>query len=160
VIEQFIRGTHDEQLLDKLQIEEKMKTMNIPDYSDFLLEVRTTEAKRNEKRLRVKSSVELKATGMESQYKALENELKAVKAELEKLKSSAEKGSTRKAKDHEKSQKPVQKPWQFCYLCGEDDHMRDKCQNPKNPSLVQEKLVARVEKKSLNSKRSQEMSHQ
>lgn len=158
VLEQFARGSHDEQLLDKLKVEERVHEGRIPEYSSFLLEVRTAEAKRTEKRLRLKangtSKSEVAVAKACSSSDPVTEELRSLRQELAKLKAQTKSHDQAKQQKSNGNAKPssTAKPWRFCYNCGDPGHFKDKCQNQANPLLVQQKLIARADdrKKSLN----------
>ena len=167
--EQFIEGCHDEDLLQKLKLDEA-ETMQ---FAEFLHKVRETEHVRDEKRKRFTSlkgnkSKTVKADSKQehatskssfpsqskSERNSIEEALVSIRKELAQLKTSLpmkaknmqhEVKSSKKKNFHKKSSQKKFKT--FCYKCGEDDHLLNSCRNESNPVLVQTKLLERSSSK-------------
>ena len=102
-----------------------------------------------------------------------QKEIKALRAEIAQLKTGFASTNTRKSQqekkqgntvDEKEKLKPAQKKKfnSFCYICGEDGHLRYDCEKEPNPALVQKKLLERSKKTkaTLNSQGSRPSSQQ
>ena len=138
LVDQFQRGTHDEDLLNKLRLDEQEFP---PQFPDLLSKVRHIESRRTQRRLRHKvlrvraaQQVELE---QETQAKAKthnskENEVVQIQQRITRLEEAVKStvaASTKRAV--------------FCYRCGEDGHIATRCDNSPNESLVNEKMKKR-----------------
>ena len=169
LLRQFVRGSYDESVIHKLGLEEKLD--DPPAFAELLLSIRKEEARRTEKRLRLKSGrvatqaisppkspkTEYRVESKEGKLiKELTSRLAVVEGQMQQHnttslhpdRSGSQNNSTSsKCSDSSKSsdvRNKYQKGTrrkQFCYRCGQDGHYADRCKNKKNPELVQQKLL-------------------
>ena len=163
VLRQFDSNCADEDLLQRLSLKDKFE--NPDDVSDLLLKVRTEEARRKEKRLKLKartakanaiSAAEASASSsynaeMESLHKKIESLTQQVQASKPSFNSYSQSPptSTESSSNNNHNRKgshSKKKSGIFCYKCGVDGHKHDACSSPANPTLVQERLLARQNK--------------
>ena len=143
ILRQFLRGVHDEDLLNKLRLEDRVATP--PSFPDLIALVRREESKRTERRLRHRKLVKSQAT-------IVDNDILTVSVPQESKKSIPN------AKDNEVIQlqqrisqledkmtqaKTGGKRKVFCYRCGMDGHVATDCNNVANKDLVKEKIENR-----------------
>ena len=179
LLKQFVRGTQDEEMLNKLRLEDKLD--NPPSFPDLICSIRREESKRTERRLRHKKQARLQAASVKSEVPADEMlslqqrlaDLEAVSSRVDREPEPQDAPSTSIAPRSE-PQPPVPAPPSelvqlqqrmahmerqfstvrnrniFCYRCGEDAHMATDCQNPPNKKLVQEKADARRKRRQTN----------
>ena len=156
LLKQLIRGTHDEDMLNKLRFEEKVE--NPPNFPDLISSIRREESRRTERRLRHKRQARAQATVAqpEAVTKPVDAEVTHLRQRLAELETAAVQW---KAEPEPQPQSEVIRLQQrvvdledkfkvrsrniFCYRCGEDAHMATECGNPPNKKLVQEKVDAR-----------------
>jgi len=149
LLRQFVRGTSDESLLIKLQLDSKLD--NPPSFPELFSLIRTKESRRTERRLRHKKiakahSVISSVTDASEksikdpvvpiatkslEYETLHNEIVGLKQQLQGLRLGT-------GCESEKSPK-----FYFCYRCGVDGHYASTCRNKPNNKLVREKTEAR-----------------
>lgn len=161
LLEQFIRGSIDDNLILKLKLEEKLE--NPPTFANLLLSVRKEESKAVEKRLRLKvgrvssviedqssiSSLQTRVSQLEAQLKQQQSvqKSKVVSSPVsDDACSKSEATSNSDTKTHKGKFRKFRSRSDrtlFCYRCGEDGHSIAKCEGQKNPTLVQQKLESR-----------------
>ena len=150
LLEQFIRGTHDEDLLNKLRLEDKID--DPPTFPDLLASIRKEESKRTQRRLRHKKVTRSQMSNVEcfpdtetkqtptqertSISNSKENEVQQLQQRISQLEKQVASSSltTRPGRNV------------FCYRCGEDGHMATDCNNVANKVLVDKKMQARKER--------------
>ena len=150
LIKQLIRGMSDEDLLNKLRLEDKVE--NPPTFPDLLLLVRHEESRRTEHRLRhkkvVKSQMHVslpKVSENVSTPKALVQPTVASKSagsELEEQVTMIQQELQTLLKGHDNASRGPGRQG-FCYRCGDDGHWTPTCKQKPNRHLVKEKLDAR-----------------
>ena len=161
LLKQFLRGTTDEDLISKLNLQEKVD--NPPDFPDFFSLVRRTEALRTQRALRHKSSKVARANQATVESSDHLNELAQIMKRVAKLEEELQGASFSHVSDGDTAQQSgsdsstvVQlqqrvaqlekrnlKVRGFCYRCGEDNHFATECENPPNKELVMKKRDAR-----------------
>ena len=167
LLRQFIRGSYDESIIQKLNLEEQVE--DPPSFADILLSIRREETKRTEKRLRLKPGrvaaqvisppkspmpehrVESKDSKLISELTSRLKELEAQMHQHNVVNSyrghSGSQNNSSASSNNSGSSKPpdVRKRGPrrklFCYRCGLDGHYAHLCKNKKNPELVQNKLL-------------------
>jgi hypothetical protein len=173
LLKQFIRGTSDEDMLNKLKLEDKVA--NPPTFPDLISSIRREESKRTERRLRHKKQVRVHATTVKSDVSS--DELHHLRQRLTELEATSvgveserevpalavpQMPSSQEPEPHvptasqpglvqlhqrmatlEEQFSTVRNRNVFCYRCGEDGHLATDCQNAPNKKLVQEKSEAR-----------------
>lgn len=138
LLDQFIRGSRDENLILRLKLEDR--TSSPPTFADLLLEIRKEEVRSSEKKNRFKTSART-ASQQTSVEETLSAKVSQLTEKLEKMERNFSPGI---------SQKSVNKDWKprqnfvFCYNCGMEGHKCQTCVNPPNPTDVQKKLVERT----------------
>ena len=149
LLKQFIRGLHDEDLLNKLRLEDK--EFFPPCFPELLSDVRREESHRMERWLRHRKQVKAQSAAVLEETKPPSDQ-KVVKrapansdqghltaqlqqriAELERQVSGSGQG---------RSSRPVRG---YCYRCGQNGHYTSDCENPANKALVAEKSTNRRE---------------
>ena len=189
---QFLRGCFDEDLINKLRLDDRRTQQQIRSFEELFELVKKEEVKRDQKKKRMEKAykgkrvqqnistivkddakvMELRA--LETQYEdfnkrisALETGQKAILDQLstlsEQLKnaftttrssyppreqngaSSGTSSLTAPSTNNTRSpqQPSYSRPIRFCYNCGIDNHHMERCRNPANPVLVQDKLKKR-----------------
>lgn len=156
LLKQFLRGTTDEDLLSKLNLQEKVE--NPPDFPDLFSLVRRTEALRTQRALRHKSSkvARTQQATVESNDDQSEQAqlIKRVAKLEEELRMSYVSDDVTPASGANSTVVQLQqrvaqlerrnfKVRGFCYRCGEDGHFATDCENPPNKELVSKKRDAR-----------------
>ena len=158
LLKQFIRGTSDEDMLNKLRLEDKLA--NPPQFPDLISSVRREESKRTQRRLCLKKQAKVHAATVTSNEPTVDPEkvrLQERLAELEAVVASSstpppESTVTPSPQDQEyvllqqrvaSLEKKVRNNSVFCYRCGEDFHVATECENAPNKKLVHEKVEAR-----------------
>ncbi|XP_013380379.1 paraneoplastic antigen Ma3-like [Lingula anatina] len=152
LLRQFIRGSFDEELINKLDLE---KLTDPPSFAELLLLVRREEARRTEKRLRLEKKKEARVHSMtvskesEAANVKMMEELQARVAKLEAKgqvcapsTASRPEVKTKVERKERRGKKSI-----FCFKCGEDGHVANGCEKTANAELVQKKLL----QKTLNS---------
>ena len=149
LLRQFIRGVHDEDLLNKLRLEDKVD--NPPNFPDLFSAVRSEESRRTERRLRHKKSAKSQnlivsdlndlsvAENREIPLTQVTSPPSEVALLRQRIATLEERASNRRG---------------FCYRCGEDGHFATECSATPNKKLVSEKVELRkskFQKKDLNS---------
>lgn len=139
---QFLRGSSDEEMLATLRLEEQDPK---PHYPDLIHKVRREEARRKERRLRLKVAARCSATTHDSSQESqpqtppkpspctlpatqLDSELTQLRQRVAQLEAHQSRNV-------------------FCYRCGEDGHMAYDCRGAPNKALVQEKTSRRQQKR-------------
>ena len=151
VLRQFESNCADNELLQSLNL--RAKFTNPDDVSDLLLSVRTEEARRKEKKLKLKArTARANAVSAEtSKVEALEHQLEVLTQQL-KTSNMANSSSFQqpspsndssnfrsKGKHQQQNRKPG---FGFCFNCGVDGHRQNSCSAAPNPTLVHQKLCA------------------
>lgn len=152
---QFIRGTFDEDLLNKLSLEDKQGPP--PAFPDLLAAVRREESKRTQRRLRHKkivksqmSTVELEGAISDSDKvtreatskrsvsipNGKENEVVQLQQRITQLENQVQQGKQGQQEGHVGRKV-------FCYRCGQDGHVATDCNNVANKDLVNQKVEER-----------------
>ena len=149
---QFLRGTTDEEMLTKLRLEED-RPLGFP---AFIAKVRREEARRTERRLRLRKVVRSNvSTASHSPTQSTtvtsprvttspdndNDEVAQLKKRITMLEASNAEVNllAQKVQDLQTTVKSSV----FCFRCGEDGHVAYNCENPPNKSLVEEKRAAR-----------------
>ena len=162
LLKQFIRGTSDDEIMNKLRLEDQVK--NPPSFPDLISSIRREETKRAERKLRHKQQVRARAAVVsEPEVPAVTppdnremHRMQQRLAELESLAASIEPGPAPQPPEPSaefvqlqqrlasvEQKLTVRKRNIFCYRCGQDAHMATECENPANKKLVEEKVAAR-----------------
>ena len=173
LLNQFIRGTRDEEMLTKLRLDEQK--YNPPNFPSLMSAVRREECKRTERKLRhkkgsgarssvVTASRETVAEPADPEVDRLQrrvNKLETMCSKLEAMPFPEEESDElealpiqpevaqmqrRLAQLEEKVDK-VRSRTIFCYRCGEDGHLATDCSNAPNKSLVLEKVEKRNQRR-------------
>lgn len=137
LLDQFIRGISDEELLYKLRLEEKLQSP--PDFPDLLKLVRQEETRRQERRARHKRHVKSYVTTTTDYEETVKQELASpddtgpLQQRITELESQV--------KSMVRTARPPRMV--FCYRCGEDDHLATDCGNEPNKVLVEQKIKKR-----------------
>lgn len=142
ILQQFIRGISDEELLNKLRLEENIASP--PNFPDLLAAVRREESRRTERRLRHRKNAKARAMTLVEQSSAEVNNGKQVQP----VKTAEVVQLQQRVKELEQqmsnmSQGKIGVRRGFCYRCGQDGHYASECDNKANRSLVEEKAKAR-----------------
>ena len=149
---QFLRGTTDEEMLTKLRLEVDQPL----DFPAFIAKVRREEARRTERRLRLRKVVRSNvSTASHSPTQSTtvtsprvttspDNDIDEV-AQLRKRITMLEASNAEVNLLAQKVQdlQTKVKSGVFCYRCGQDGHVAYDCDNPPNKSLVEEKYATR-----------------
>lgn len=148
LLDQFCRGTHDEDLLNKLRLEDKID--DPPTFPDLLASIRTEESKRTQRRLRHKKVTRAQMSNVEcisdlettqtptQQRTSISNSKQNEVIQLQQRISQLEKQVASSSSSSRQGRRNV-----FCYRCGEDGHMATDCNNVANKVLVDQKVQAR-----------------
>lgn len=169
LLKQFIRGCRDDDLILKLGFEKQIS--NPPDFPFIMSQVRREEARRTERKLRLKRGMTTRSQaaivekdGFEAMQQRLHN-LEAMASRLEQKSAMGgnqaevvQKDSTdtkeevhisqlqqRLAQVEDKLSKVGHKYF-FCYKCGMDYHVSSNCRNSPNKTLVKLKVEQRKSK--------------
>lgn len=175
LLNQFCRGCWDNTLISELQL--KQKKTNPPSFAELLLLLRTEEDREAAKTQRMKQHLgnskqrvlshaqvayEDEEKGMCAAFtsltKQLTQQMAAIQEQLAALTSAQSLGPQSSASRTSQAAKPrtKQKPTHsaasspkpgFCFRCGEDGHIKPKCDNPPNSALVSAKRKQFKEKK-------------
>ena len=196
LLQQFVRGCFDDDVLNKLHLEEKDTA---PRFEVLFENVRKEEMKRDQKKKRMEVAFKGKKpqqhnvttslkqaegtvtemqqldrkcedfnqrlSALESGQKALFEQLNSISEQLKTAFSSSQPSHDSPAPHQPSSNRPANspsvgatasknynstsqqqatsRPTRFCYNCGIDNHHMQRCRNPANPELVQEKLKKR-----------------
>jgi hypothetical protein len=166
LLNQFIRGIRDDEILNKLRLEDKKS--NPPEFPHLMAEVRREECKRTERKLRLKrGSVTRSSAVTVTQRDEADPEMDRLQRRVNKLETMCSGLETmnvpeeecedeevnalnpevvqmqqRLAQLEEKVNK-VRSRSVFCYRCGEDGHLATECSNPPNKALVLQKVEKR-----------------
>ena len=149
---QFLRGTTDEEMLTKLRLEEDRPL----DFPAFITKVRREEARRTERRIRLRKVVRSNvSTASHSPTQSTtvtsprvttspdndNDEVAQLKKRITMLEASNAEVNllAQKVQDLQTTVKSSV----FCFRCGEDGHVAYDCKNPPNKSLVEEKRAVR-----------------
>jgi hypothetical protein len=140
LVKQFIRGSSDEDMINKLRLDEDTP----PEFPQLLAKIRREEARRTEKRLRMKKTVKTQVMMGESAASNVERneEVEKLKARIAELEAEKNEVSvlTQKVNELEARGKGSYTKKRFCYRCGLDGHVAYKCRKEPNEELVQRKL--------------------
>ena len=159
VLRQFESNCADEDLLQRLDLRDKFENPDAVD--DLLLSVRTEEARRREKKLKLKART-AKANAISAAEASATNsateQLETLKKKVESLTQQLQASNIALASSSQPSSNPVGSPnpsprgkgrqqyrrprLGFCFKCGIDGHRQDSCTATPNPSLVQQRLLA------------------
>ena len=138
LVRQILRGSSDEQMLNKLRLDEQDP---VPEYPDLIVKVRREEARRTERRLRLKQAARRTTTlldsSMESQAPQTPSKPTPEKPQTIELDSKLTQLRQRVA------QLETNHSNMFCFRCGEDGHLAYDCQGTPNKVLVEEKKSKR-----------------
>ena len=166
LIKQFNRGCTDDELLNKLRIDDMIH--DPPTFPALMQTVRTEEAKRTARKLRLRKQAKVHATVV--QEAAPGPEMQQLQQRLEQLEAVAAASSSTGAAaapvlqqpaeeqqpqseiaqvnqrlariEQQLSDKPQVRSDVFCYRCGIDKHVATDCVNAPNKQLVQQKMEA------------------
>ena len=170
LLKQFNRGTHDEDMLSKLRLEEK--TDNPPTFPDLLSSIRKEESKRTERRLRHRKQARVHAAVVREESSSPDRdqpqpqppredpEVVQLRKRVAELEARAEQMETpepppepqcevaqlqhRLAAVEKRLANGKQQNFIFCYRCGRDDgHVATDCTNPPNKPLVEQRAAER-----------------
>jgi len=160
LVRQFVRGTSDEELLVKLRLEEAVE--DPPDFPDLIAKVRREEARRTERRLRLKKVTRANISQISSDLVAGPNKSpistispiatnQTGQSEVERLQRRIAEleGADRDVNllvqrvNQLETQVRTDNRKYFCFRCGIDGHLAYDCPNPANKILVEEKSKAR-----------------
>ena len=158
LVRQFVRGTSDEELLVKLRLEEAVD--DPPDFPDLIARVRREEARRTERRLRLKKVVRANVTQISSDSvvgpdqttvppisnRAEQDEVARLQRRIAELEGADRDVNllAQRVNQLETQVRPESRKY-FCFRCGIDGHLAYDCVNPANRILVEEKSKARRE---------------
>lgn len=141
LLRQFVRGCSDEDLIVKLRLEDIISRP--PEFPDLMERIRREEARRTERKLRLKrAKVNSCFTVVDEPKIEQQNEAEKLRQrikELEAEKVVAESLAQRVNRLEESNKKDSR----FCFRCGEDGHMAYDCVAVANKTLVEEKQQAR-----------------
>lgn len=144
LLRQFVRGTSDEEVVNKLQLEDHLDRKEPIAFPDLLNKIRTQEARRTEKKLRLRKTVKLQTAKASVETpedeRKQEGELEALRRRIAELEAEQSEVHMLAQKVRELEQK---KSRIFCYRCGVDGHIASRCMNDPNPTLVEEKMKQR-----------------
>ena len=165
LLRQLIRGTSDEDMLVKLRLQEKVD--DPPEFPDLIASVRSEEARRTERRLRLKRVVKVNASLVSSEGSCVSDSPNPSSPQISaKVLSTVESGSrddvvvlrqriaelegahsgvnllSQRVNQLETQVRPGPSKV-FCYRCGIDGHLAYDCSNAANKTLVDEKATAR-----------------
>ena len=169
LLKQFIRGCRDDDLILKLGFEKQIS--NPPEFPFIMSQVRREEARRTERKLRLKRGMTTRSNaaivekdGCEAMQQRLHN-LEAMACSLEQMSAMGNKQADvvhkeptetkeevhisqlqrRLAQVEDKLSKVGQRYF-FCYKCGIDYHLASTCRNSPNKALVKLKIEQRKSK--------------
>ena len=171
LLKQFIRGCRDEDLIAKLRLENKIS--DPPAFPVLMADIRREEARRTERKLRLKRGMTLRTQAVTVSDAEVDPELEALQKKVNKLESLCSNITAnancanspanctpaqetvsqdsevaqiqhRLAKVEERLTK-VRHQSLFCYRCGIDAHIATDCKHPPNKALVQLKMEQRKE---------------
>ena len=152
-LDQFLRGClYDDDLIINLQLRQRRN--HPPSYVNMLLEIRGEEARRSERERRrgaepAKPSSSHKVVKVQQQTAASVSSADSrIQQELADLRKQIAELTTRppppQYQQRTQRRQPRSRSSTFCYKCGEDGHRVQECAQKANPSLVQQKLLARA----------------
>ena len=98
----------------------------------MLASIRKEEARKTEKKLRLKKTVRSNCVSAESPEVDKDNEIERLRKRVEQLEAVSVLG--------QRVQEPERRRKRFCYRCGIDGHLAYRCTRPPNEELVQKKL--------------------
>ena len=142
LIRQFLRGTHDDNLVTKLRLDEMIQKP--VDFPDLVEKVRKEEIIRSLRKTRAQKTARSNVTCEISE---------SIQSEKVEMKDSKDDEIARLRKQiadlevvsavtcHVNANKPTFP--KFCYRCGEDKHVAYDCRNKPNPELVKSKSEQR-----------------
>ena len=149
-----------------------------PAVADLLLEVRTEESRRREKKLRLKARnvranvVTACESGMASQMKVLQDQVQQLTLQIQSLAAvnsvrvasptqhpvaghqashQASNGRGRGNPRGRGAARGQSSKFGLCFRCGQDGHRQDICTVESNPELVQQRLLSGVQRPSQSS---------
>ena len=159
VLRQFESSCADDDLVQRLSLPALFDSP--PAVADLLHSVRSEEARRREKKLKLKarnaraSVVSACESSMSSGMEAMQKEIAALTLQVQGFRDSQamqHSGNAQAAAAPAANQQP--KPafkrkerskgsrFGFCFQCGLDGHYQNNCKNASNPVLVQQRLLA------------------
>lgn len=147
LMKQFVRGCRDDSLVTKLELEKRFN--NPIQFPELMSMVRREEARRTERKLRLKKSAQSRAATAENveflqlQGKVLELESKCQSMQLNVAADSETVQLQQRISKLEEELEKVRKHSFFCYKCGIDNHIASECKNAPNKPLVRLKLEQR-----------------
>lgn len=157
LLKQFCRGCWDNEIINKLQLEQRM--VNPPSFAELLLMLRTEEDRQLAKETLMKKhipsakhraniqtqNVSSCSCGHSQQSSAIEDLRKQMLKLQEQMSALLSQKSPNNANashnQNRQKTKPATnkpKPW-FCFRCGQDGHIVAHCTQEPNPGLVEEK---------------------
>lgn len=142
LLHQFVRGIDDEDLINKLQLEDRLD--NPPSFPELSASVRRVESRRTERRLRRKKTVKVNQvevveevgakssdTGLEARIQQLEIKLR----DSARISAEQNQGQANTTETRQTGRKSSFKG--FCFRCGEDGHIASNCNNAMNKQKVE-----------------------
>lgn len=157
LLKQFIRGTHDEDMLLKLRLEDKVN--NPPQFPELIASIRREECKRTERKLRHKKQARAHAAVVKEEERE-DPEVRSLRQRVSELEAVAARyeepepdpPSTAPTPEMAMLQQRLaavekkltgKRGFVFCYRCGEDAHLATECVNAPNKALVDQKVAER-----------------
>jgi hypothetical protein len=154
LLRQFQRGTSDDEMLVKLRLDESTESI---EYPDLIERVRREEARRTERRLRVRKGARISAVTETEGHSSTppsksshdcetgkkDDEVSRLRQRVVELEAKSVEVNTlaQKVELLERGRK------YFCYRCGQDGHLAYDCSEDPNKTLVEEKTAARRKRK-------------
>ena len=139
LLRQFIRGTWDEDLLGKLNLEDKVE--EAPSFPDLMSSVRRVEARRIERKLRQKqvARVNLSSSSLGSVDKPVAVEEDNMNWKVESMQRLIKELEDACQHHQQQATSLENRRSFFCYRCGEDQHIAVECNHSPNRDLVEKK---------------------
>ena len=160
VLRQFESACADEDLLQRLNIRDKLSKEVPEEVADLLFQVRTEEARRKEKKLKLKART-ARANALNAGELAASSEMEVLRKKVESLEaqvqqsraavaqtSSTPSGGQRQGQGGRPGGKGKfpRKAFGFCFRCGIEGHRQDACTAAPNPTLVHQRLMSSCSK--------------
>ena len=152
LLKQFVRGCRDENLITKLELEKKYSSQI--EFPDLISMVRREEARRTERKLRLKRSAHSRAAVENAEMVSLQQKVVELEAKCQSLEVKEVVNESvpvdpqvgqlqQRLAQVEAELDKVRKRSFFCYKCGIDNHIASQCHNVPNKTLVRLKLEQR-----------------